>query len=37
MLLFIFCGEDASEETPVEETIESTDEYRRKRKLQCCN
>lgn len=26
MLLFIFCGEDASEETPVEETIESTEE-----------
>jgi len=26
MLLFIFCGEDASEETPVEATIESTEE-----------
>ena len=26
MLLFIFCGEDASEETLVEETIESTEE-----------
>ena len=26
MLLFIFCGEDASEETPVEATIETTEE-----------
>lgn len=26
MLLFIFCGEDASEETPVEATIESMEE-----------
>ena len=26
MLLFIFCGEDASEEIPVEATIESTEE-----------
>ena len=26
MLLFIFCGDDASEETPVEATIESTEE-----------
>ena len=26
MLLFIFCGEDASEETPVEATIKSTEE-----------
>ena len=26
MLLFIFCGEDASEEKPVEATIESTEE-----------
>ena len=26
MLLFIFCGEDASEETPVEGTIETTEE-----------
>ena len=26
MLLFIFCGEDASEVTPVEETIETTEE-----------
>ena len=26
MLLFIFCGEDATEETPVEATIESTEE-----------
>ena len=26
MLLFIFCGEDATEETPVELTIESTEE-----------
>ena len=26
MLLFIFCGEDTSEETPVEATIESTEE-----------
>jgi len=26
MLLFIFCGEDALEETPVEATIESTEE-----------
>ena len=28
MLLFIFCGEDASEETPVEATIESTEEIK---------
>ena len=26
MLLFIFCGEDASEDTPVEATIETTEE-----------
>ena len=26
MLLFIFCGEDASEETSVEATIETTEE-----------
>ena len=26
MLLFIFCGEDASEETTVEATIETTEE-----------
>ena len=26
MLLFIYCGEDASEETPVEATIETTEE-----------
>ena len=26
MLLFIFCGEDASEETPVEATIQTTEE-----------
>ena len=28
MLLFIFCGEDASEEIPVEATIESTEEIK---------